>query len=157
MKGKAMKTAMAHDDEMVDDLPKKDAVDNLQKEVSADESKLAETRGKLGSAYKTAENDHGIHGPAFKLVQRLAKMDESKCAAFLRHFDHYRKQMIAETVDMFPPDDVKDNVVDMKTGKPTKSDAQALDDAEEVDDDLIDEVTVFDAEEDGDDNADETA
>lgn len=135
--------ALAHVDNTNDDLPKQKEIDKLKKEVSELESKLAESRGKLGSTYKTAENDHGIHPQAFKLVQRLGRMDESKCAAFLRHFDHYRRKMLVETEDMFPED--QDNVVDLKSrqSKPMDEDAaEVLAETDtEIDDDLIESVT----------------
>ena len=72
-------------------LPSAQVLKTCISRASGIEADLAESRGELGSFVKEAEEKHNIHRKAFKLTRQLDRMDETKLAEFLRHFDHYRK------------------------------------------------------------------
>jgi hypothetical protein len=72
-------------------LPGVQVLKTILSRAASIEADLAESRGELGSFVKDAEEKHNIHRKAFKLSRQLVKMDETKLAEFLRHFDHYRK------------------------------------------------------------------
>lgn len=62
-------------------------------EMDTLKGRLSEIQGKMGAAVKTAEDDLNIHRKAAKLVVQLGKMDATKRAEYLTHFDFYRKEM----------------------------------------------------------------
>lgn len=63
---------------------------------------MDEVRGELGAAVKDAEEAHGIHRRAFKLMIGLRKMDDHARADFLRAFDDYREKLgLNAQADMF--------------------------------------------------------
>lgn len=57
--------------------------DNLKQEMD-------DTRTDIANLLKTAEETHGIHKAAFKLIHKLQNMSSEKRADFLRAFDSYR-------------------------------------------------------------------
>lgn len=50
-------------------------------------------RGELGAAIKDAEETHGVHRKAFKLVLSLKRMEDAARADFLRALDDYRAKL----------------------------------------------------------------
>jgi hypothetical protein len=85
-------------------LPNAQVVKTCISRAGKIEADLAESRGELGSFVKEAEDKHNIHRKAFKLTRQLDRMDPTKLAEFLRHFDHYRKIVDLDTkagMDMF--------------------------------------------------------
>ncbi|GEP06444.1 hypothetical protein [Methylobacterium oxalidis] len=54
---------------------------------------MDEARGELGAAIKDAEDTHGIHRKAFKLVLSLKRMESAARADFLRALDDYREKL----------------------------------------------------------------
>lgn len=72
-------------------LPNAQVLKTCLTRASKIDSDLSESRGELGSFIKEAEEKHNIHRKAFKLIRQLDRMDQTKLAEFIRHFDHYRK------------------------------------------------------------------
>ncbi|WP_132254712.1 hypothetical protein [Methylobacterium segetis] len=64
---------------------------------------MDEARGTLGAAIKDAEDTHGVHRKAFKLVLSLKRMEDAARADFLRALDDYR-----EKLDLNPQKDLFD-------------------------------------------------
>lgn len=58
--------------------------------AKADRDKI---NGDLGQAIAKAVEDSNLHASAFKLVNKLQKMDAVKLNAFLTHFDDYREKL----------------------------------------------------------------
>ncbi len=71
------------------ELPTQERLAAILAELSKRNAEMAETRGHIGAAIKSAEDDHNVHRAAIKLVAKLQKMDETKRAEWFRHFDHY--------------------------------------------------------------------
>lgn len=71
--------------------------ETLVSRVGSMNSKMATTRGELGSFVKDAEETHGIHRGAFKLAVKLHGMDDLKMKDFLRGFDLYREYLKLDT------------------------------------------------------------
>ena len=99
-------------------LPSAQVLKTCMSRAGKIEADLAESRGDLGSFVKEAEDKHNIHRKAFKLIRQLDRMDETKLAEFLRHFDHYRKVAKIDEkagVDMF--DDAAGEPADEETAE----------------------------------------
>lgn len=71
-------------------LPNAEVFKTCVSRAAAIAAEMAESRGELGAFVKDAEETHNIHRKAFKLFLQLERMDQTKLAEFLRHFDHYR-------------------------------------------------------------------
>jgi hypothetical protein len=71
-------------------LPNEETVTALMRQYRACKGEMDKHRAELGPLIKNAENDHGVHPKAFKLVEQLQRMDATRMSAFLAHFDHYR-------------------------------------------------------------------
>lgn len=71
-------------------LPNAQVLKTCMSRAGSIEASMTESRGELGAFVKKAEEEHNIHRKAFKLTRQLDRMDQSKLAEFLRHFDHYR-------------------------------------------------------------------
>ncbi|MER2263525.1 hypothetical protein [Methylobacterium oxalidis] len=54
---------------------------------------MDEARGELGAAIKDAEETHGVHRKAFKLVLSLKRMEGAARADFFRALDDYREKL----------------------------------------------------------------
>lgn len=63
---------------------------------------MDEARGELGAAIKDAEETHGVHRRAFKMVLGLKRMESAARSDFLRAFDDYRTKLdLNDQPDMF--------------------------------------------------------
>jgi uncharacterized protein (UPF0335 family) len=63
---------------------------------------MDEARGELGAAIKDAEETHGVHRKAFKMVLGLKRMETAARSDFLRAFDDYRTKLdLNDQPDMF--------------------------------------------------------
>lgn len=71
-------------------LPNAQVLKTCLSRASKIDADLTESRGELGAFIKEAEEKHNIHRKAFKLIRQLDRMDQTKLAEFIRHFDHYR-------------------------------------------------------------------
>lgn len=91
-------------------LTEPEFLDKFTQRIASMEEDMASARGELGSAYKNAETEKGLHRKAFKLAHTLRKMAVEKRADFLRAFDHYRDAMVldGEQSDLF--EDNPDNM-----------------------------------------------
>jgi hypothetical protein len=72
-------------------LPNGETVTALMRQYRTCKGEMDKHRAELGPLIKNAENDHGVHPKAFKLVEQLQRMDATRMSAFLAHFDHYRQ------------------------------------------------------------------
>lgn len=122
--------------------------DTLISRAASMNSKMAETRGELGSFIKDAEETHGIHRGAFKLALKLHNMEDLKMKDFLRGFDLYREYLKLDTraaQDLLANDGEEDGDDDLEQDDAGASDeewdASAPDDGDdEVDGDDADEA-----------------
>jgi uncharacterized protein (UPF0335 family) len=65
----------------------------ILKRCSSLDSSLASTRGDIAAIVQDAEARHNLHRKAFSLCRRLHRMDDTKLAEFLYHFDVYREHL----------------------------------------------------------------
>lgn len=89
-------------------LPNAQVLKTCLTRASKLDSDMTESRGELGQFIKEAEEKHNIHRKAFKLIRQLDRMDQTKLAEFLRHFDHYRDVVALDDkagTDMFGDDE----------------------------------------------------
>lgn len=94
-------------------LPDQATLDAFLAEMSKLDSKGASIRGEIGALVKAGEADSNIHRGVGKLVHKLMKMDDTKCAEFLRHFDHYRA--------FYPKLDAQPDLFDSKDAAPARN------------------------------------
>ncbi|WP_428029785.1 hypothetical protein [Ancylobacter sp.] len=104
----------------------KKVFDTLVSRVGAMNSKMATQRGEIGSFIKDAEETHGIHRGAFKLVLKLDGMEDLKAKDFLRSFDLYREYLKLDqrgTSDLLENDAGDDEGDDVGDADATDADA----------------------------------
>lgn len=75
----------------------KKVFETLVSRAASYNSKMATTRGDLGTLMKDAEETHGVHRGAFKLALKLDGMEDLKMKDFLRSFDLYREYLKLDT------------------------------------------------------------
>lgn len=68
-------------------------LESLISKCESIKGEMDETRGELGAAIKNAEEAHGVHRKAFKLMLALKRMDAAARSDFLRAFDDYRGKL----------------------------------------------------------------
>lgn len=71
----------------------KKVFETLVSRAASHNSKMATTRGEMGTLMKDAEETHGVHRGAFKLALKLDGMEDLKAKDFLRSFDLYREYL----------------------------------------------------------------
>lgn len=75
----------------------KKVFETLVSRAASFNSKMATTRGEMGTLMKDAEETHGVHRGAFKLALKLNGMEDLKMKDFLRSFDIYREYLKLDT------------------------------------------------------------
>ena len=70
--------------------------------ILSEKADMDEARGTLGSLYKTAEDDFGLHRAAFKAAEKLSKKDPRTAQEFSRHFIAYCAELgVFDQIDAF--------------------------------------------------------
>lgn len=109
-------------------LPNRQVFKTLVSRANALEADMTSSRGELGAFVKDAEDKHNLHRKAFKLTRQLERMDDTKLAEFLRHFDHYRNLLKLDDkagIDMFEEADPARQAPDEAAADPDAAQAAA--------------------------------
>lgn len=117
----------------VDGMPHPEVLKTLASQVSRSQADMDTARGEIGSTMKNAEDKHQVHRKAFKQSIVLRKMDSTKLAEYLRHFDHYRQ--VFELDKLAGTDMLRENNAEQMAKAAGVADTPAETVAESVEDD----------------------
>lgn len=84
---------MAKDKPDVVKLPHVNVLKSLISQSNTARSEMDTVKGEIGEKISNAVSKHNLHAGAFKLVNKLQRMDAVKLMAFLTHFDDYRVKL----------------------------------------------------------------
>lgn len=93
------------------DQPREDGIitkkefDKLMKRATAIDAEIAESKGTLGNAVRAAEEDHGLHKDAFRVVRKYLKKNADQRSAFFQNLQAYWEYAQLETETMFDKGD----------------------------------------------------
>lgn len=74
-------------------MPQLSVLQRLIAKANSAKSKMDTIKGGLGEDIANAVDEHNLHAGAFKLINKLQRMDAVKLMSFLTHFDHYREKL----------------------------------------------------------------